>query len=150
MNGKMRKILYLLVLGLMVVSCELETSGNGDLDGYWQMSQVDTLATGGIADSHESYIFWGIQGKLLQIRYTENNVYLGEGLLFRFENKNSMLTLSSPYVHHLYETDEPIEDVEILKPFGIYRLEEKFAIEQLDDKCMVLTNDVVRLHFRRY
>ena len=61
-----------------------------------------------------------------------------------------MLTLSSPYVHHLYETDEPIEDVEILKPFGIYRLEEKFAIEQLDDKCMVLTNDVVRLHFRRY
>ena len=91
----MRKILYLLVLGLMVVSCELETSGNGDLDGYWQMSQVDTLATGGIADTHESYIFWGIQGKLLQIRYTENNVYLGEGLLFRFENKNSMLTLSS-------------------------------------------------------
>lgn len=146
----MRKILYLLVLGLMVVSCELETSGNGDLDGYWQMSQVDTLATGGIDDTHESYIFWGIQGKLLQIRYTENNVYLGEGLLFRFENKNSMLTLSSPYVHHLYETDEPIEDVEILKPFGIYRLEEKFAIEQLDDKCMVLTNDVVRLHFRRY
>ena len=146
----MRKILYLLVLGLMVVSCELETSGNGDLDGYWQMSQVDTLATGGIADTHESYIFWGIQGKLLQIRYTENNVYLGEGLLFRFENNNSILTLSSPYVHHLYETDEPIEDVEILKPFGIYRLEEKFAIEQLDDKCMVLTNDVVRLHFRRY
>lgn len=146
----MRKILYLLVLGLMVVSCELETSGNGDLDGYWQMSQVDTLATGGIADTHESYIFWGIQSKLLQIRYTENNVYLGEGLLFRFENNNSILTLSSPFVHHLYETDEPIDDVEILKPFGIYRLEEKFAIEQLDDKCMVLTNEVLRLHFRRY
>jgi hypothetical protein len=146
----MRKILYLLVLGLMVVSCELETSGNGELDGYWQMCQVDTLATGGKADTRGSFIFWGVQGKLLQIRFSENNVYLGEGLLFRFENKNSMLTLSSPFVHHLYETDEPIDDVEILKPFGIYRLEEKFVIEELDKKSMVLTNDLLRLHFRRY
>lgn len=146
----MKKIFYLLAFGMMLVSCEIETSGNGILDGYWQMSQVDTLATGGVADTRESFIYWGVQGKLLQIRYSENDVYLSEGLLFRFENNNSILTLSSPFVHHLYETDEPIDDVEILKPFGIYRLEEKFAIEQLDDKCMVLTNDVLRLHFRRY
>jgi hypothetical protein len=146
----MRKILYLLVLGLMVVSCELETSGNGDLDGYWQMSQVDTLASGGVADTRESFIYWGVQGKLLQIRYSENDVYLGEGLLFRFENNNSSLTLYSPFVHHLYETDEPVDDVEILKPFGIYRLEERFSIEQLDEKYMVLNNNILRLHFRRY
>jgi hypothetical protein len=146
----MRKILYLLALGMMIVSCELETSGNGKLDGYWQMCQVDTLTTGGVTDTRESLIYWGIQGKLLQIRYSENNVYLGEGLLFRFENDNSLLTLSSPVVHHLYETDEPIDDVELLKPYGIYRLEEKFTIEQLDDKYMILTNDVLRLHFRRY
>lgn len=146
----MRKILYLLALGLMIVSCELETSSNGKLDGYWQMCQVDTLTTGGVTDTRESLIYWGIQGKLLQIRYSENNVYLGEGLLFRFENDNSLLTLSSPVVHHLYETDEPIDDVELLKPYGIYRLEEKFTIEQLDDKYMILTNDVLRLHFRRY
>ena len=134
----MRKILYLLALGMMIVSCELETSGNGKLDGYWQMSQVDTLTTGGVTDTRESLIYWGIQGKLLQIRYSENNVYLGEGLLFRFENDNSLLTLSSPVVHHLYETDEPIDDVELLKPYGIYRLEEKFTIEQLDDKYMIV------------
>lgn len=146
----MRKILYLLALGMMIVSCELETSGNGKLDGYWQMCQVDTLTTGGVTDTRESLIYWGIQGKLLQIRYSENNVYLGEGLLFRFENDNSLLALSSPVVHHLYETDELIDDVELLKPYGIYRLEEKFTIEQLDDKYMILTNDVLRLHFRRY
>ena len=146
----MRKILYLLAFGLMVVSCELETSGNGKLDGYWQMSQVDTLSTGGSTDTRESFTYWGVQGKLLQIRYSENDVYLGEGLLFRFEDNDSILTLSSPFVHHLYETDEPIDDVEILKPFGIYRLVEKFAIKELDDNNMVLTNDVLRLHFRRY
>lgn len=137
-------------MGLLFVSCDLETSGNGDLDGYWQMSQVDTLATGGVADTRESLIYWGIQGNLLQIRYSENNLYLGEGLLFRFEKKKPLLTLSSPMVHHLYETDEPIDDVEVLKPFGIYRLEEVFSIDRLDDKYMVLTNDVLRLHFRKY
>ena len=137
-------------MGLLFVSCDLETSGNGDLDGYWQMSQVDTLATGGVADTRESLIYWGIQGNLLQIRYSENNLYLGEGLLFMFEKKKPLLTLSSPMVHHLYETDEPIDDVEVLKPFGIYRLEEVFSIDRLDDKYMVLTNDVLRLHFRKY
>ena len=81
----MRKLLYILTLGVVLASCELETSGNKELDGYWQMCQVDTLATGGIADTHEALIYWGIQGNLLQIRFSENGKYLGEGLLFRFE-----------------------------------------------------------------
>jgi hypothetical protein len=146
----MRKLLSILTLCLLVVSCELETSGNKELDGYWQMDQVDTLSTGGVADTREALVFWGVQGKLLQIRYSENGTFLGEGLLFRFNQDDKHLTLFSPVIHHLYETDEPIDDVEILKPFGIFNLEETFDIEELDDKEMVLTNDVLRLHFRRY
>ena len=146
----MRKLLSILTLSLLVVSCELETSGNKELDGYWQMDQVDTLSTGGVADTREALVFWGVQGKLLQIRYSENGTFLGEGLLFRFNQDDKHLTLFSPVIHHLYETDEPIDDVEILKPFGIFNLEETFDIEELDDKEMVLTNDVLRLHFRRY
>jgi hypothetical protein len=132
------------------VSCELETSGNKELDGYWQMCQVDTLATEGVADTREALIYWGIQGKLLQIRFSENGKYLGEGLLFRFERAPYTLNLSSPIRHHLYDTDEPIEDVEVLKPYGIYQLEEVFSIIELNDKSMVLDNGVLRLHFRKY
>ena len=134
----------------MLVSCELETSGNKELDGYWQMSQVDTLSTGGVADTREALVYWGVQGKLLQIRFSENGKFLGEGLLFRFNRDNGMLTLSSPILHHLYETDEPINDVELLKPFGIFNLEEVFSIEELNDDVMVLASDTLRLHFRRY
>jgi hypothetical protein len=132
------------------VSCELETSGNKELDGYWQMCQVDTLATDGVTDTREALIYWGIQGKLLQIRFSENGKYLGEGLLFRFERAPYTLNLSSPIRHHLYDTDEPIEDVEVLKPYGIYQLEEVFSIIELNDKSMVLDNGVLRLHFRKY
>jgi len=146
----MRKIFYILTLGVLFVSCELETSGNDELDGYWQMSQVDTLSTGGVADTREALVYWGIQGKLLQIRFSENGKYLGEGFMFRFNREDDVLTLSSPILHHLYKTDEPITDVEVLKPYGIFDLEEAFAIEELNDHNMVLTNDVLRLHFRRY
>ena len=31
-------------------SCEIETSHNGDLDGFWHLTGVDTLATGGKRD----------------------------------------------------------------------------------------------------
>lgn len=146
----MRKLISILALGILLVSCELETSGNKELDGYWQMSQVDTLATGGVTDTREDLIYWGFQGKLLQIRFSENGKYLGEGLLFRFERGAYTLNLSSPIRHHLYETDEPIDDVEVLKPYGIYDLEEVFSIETLNDDEMVLFNDELRLHFRRY
>ena len=146
----MRKLLFILTLCMLIVSCELETSGNKELDGYWQMNQVDTLSTGGVADTREAMVFWGVQGKLLQIRFPESGSFLGEGLLFRFNKDDKNLTLSSPVIHHLYETDEPIEDVEILKPFGIFNLEDVFTIETLDDKEMVLTNNLLRLHFRRY
>ena len=146
----MRKLLFILTLCILVVSCELETSGNKELDGYWQMSQVDTLSTGGVADTREALVFWGVQGKLLQIRFSESGSFLGEGLLFRFNKDDKNLTLMSPVIHHLYEVDEPIDDVEVLKPFGIFHLEEVFDIESLDDNEMVLTNDSLRLYFRKY
>ena len=146
----MKKLLYILTLGILLVSCELETSGNEKLDGFWQMSQVDTLSTGRVTDTREALIYWGIQGKLLQIRFSENGTYLGEGLMFRFNRDGDNLTLSSPVIHHLYETDDPIDDVEILKPLGIFNLVETFHIDELDDDEMVLTNNSLRLHFRRY
>ena len=36
------------LLLMSLTSCEIETSENGDLDGYWHLEQVDTLATGGV------------------------------------------------------------------------------------------------------
>jgi hypothetical protein len=146
----MKKLLSILALSILMVSCELETSGNKELDGYWQMSQVDTLSTGGVADTREALIYWGIQGKLLQIRFSENEKNLGEGIFFRFNRDGSNLTLYSPALHHLYETDEPIEDVEILKPFGIFNLEEVFHLDVLNDDELVVSNDRLRLHFRKY
>ena len=51
-NGKMKRNNIYLVLAAtmmcltgMLTGCDIETSGNGKLDGYWHMTAVDTIAT---------------------------------------------------------------------------------------------------------
>lgn len=45
----MRKLLYIFFVLLMFAACDIHTSDNGDLDGYWQLRSVDTLSTGALA-----------------------------------------------------------------------------------------------------
>ena len=41
----MKRLIFVLTICMALVACDIETSGNGDLDGFWQLRQVDTLAT---------------------------------------------------------------------------------------------------------
>ena len=66
----MKKIIGVLSLAVMMLtlsSCEVETSQNGDLDGFWHLEQVDTLATGGTCNFADKRVFWGCQYKLIQV-----------------------------------------------------------------------------------
>ena len=69
----MRKwFIMLSVLSLFfLVGCELETTDNGDLDGYWHLEQVDTLSSQRSVDYGQARIFWSIQFKLLQLLNAE-------------------------------------------------------------------------------
>ena len=60
-------MLSLAVMMLTLSSCEVETSQNGDLDGFWHLEQVDTLATGGTCNFADKRVFWGCQYKLIQV-----------------------------------------------------------------------------------
>ena len=44
-------------------ACTIEMSDNGDLDGYWHLEQVDTLATGGKLNLSKERVFWGLHHK---------------------------------------------------------------------------------------
>lgn len=144
----MRKVLYILLLLLptLFFSCEIETSGNGKLDGNWQLQFVDTLSTGGICDMGQSGIYWGVENKLLQVRNTES----GKKILFRFEKNENTLTIHSPHlVENKYETT-PVEDVSVLAPYGISGTEEMFVVEKLSNGRLFLASKQLRLRFRRY
>ena len=61
----MRKLLYIFFVLLMFAACDIHTSDNGDLDGYWQLRSVDTLSTGGTCDMRDSMRFWSFQANIL-------------------------------------------------------------------------------------
>lgn len=144
----MKKVFYIIIslFSLLFFSCEIETSSNGKLDGNWQLQSCDTLSTGGICDMKRSGIYWAFENHLLQIR----NIEKGEKILFRFERASNTLTIHSPHrFESRYET-VPVEDVDQLIPFGIQGTEDTFQMEKLSGGILVLSNQQLRLHFRKY
>ncbi len=126
-------------------ACDIEFSDNGALDGYWQMTSADSIATDGTCDMTGNRIFWSVQKDLLEVKQV--GFY---GILFKFEYNNDFLTLSNPYVNDRDSFDIKVEDVSVVQPMGINKLEEQFVIIELNSDKMILQSDMLRLHFRKY
>lgn len=141
----MRKILFVLAACLSITACELEMSGNGDLDGFWQLKSVDTLATGTSADMRESGVYWAFQCDMMSVKKI-NQI----SAFLRFNNTGDSLFLSEPYIDNRDSSDIVITDVEVLRPLGINELEEHFGISELESGTMVLKSKTLRLNFRKY
>ena len=86
-------ILALVVASLSFQSCEFEASDNGDLDGNWQLMQVDTIATGGRNKVKNQQLFYSVQMRLLCLK--EYNAAAESNLFFHFEHTNDSLKLKS-------------------------------------------------------
>ena len=143
----MRKwFIMLSVLSLFfLVGCELETTGNGDLDGYWHLEQVDTLSSQRSVDYGQARIFWSIQFKLLQLSDLENNT-----IIYNLVYDNQQLTLANPYMFDRADGDTLVTDVEVLRRYGVNALQENMKVVSLQSDRMVLESPVLRLHFKKY
>lgn len=150
----MKKLLYLFTaICMLSTACDFETSDNGSLDGYWQLSQLDTL-TAGSSDMRSSGLFWSVQVRLLEIR---NNFDANRSILFRFEQKGDYLRLWNPVADNKNISDSVITSPVTLAQYNIEGalnaegvLESTLKVEQLDDDRMVLSNSGFRFHFRKY
>ena len=140
-----------------LVSCDIEASDNGKLDGFWHLERVDTLATGGHRDCSNDYIFWGTQLRLISVTDTNTDDF-GKFYL-RFVQTTDSLYIKNVYENHWHE-DSSIDDVggdipvpavnDNVRHFGINAIPEGFAKERLDGKWMVLRSSMLRLTFRRF
>lgn len=136
-------------------SCELESSDNGDLDGFWHLESVDTLATNGTCDFSEQRVFWGVQHKLISITHYE---LLGSrGYYARFEQTGDSLILSTFYKNNWHQDKGPnggdiplIEMNDTLRQCGINHLGEHFHKDALSGSKMVLSNKEYRLRFTKF
>lgn len=146
----MKKVSYIFLNLLMLAtwtSCELETSNNGALDGYWRLQQVDTLQTNGTADLSAQRLFWSVQGKILMLNDLD---YRYPECVMEFEHRGGRLTLRKPLISDRAKGDSVIGDAQILHPYGIRRLDEQFEVERLDGSHMVLRGEQLRLVFTKF
>ena len=127
-------------------ACELETSHNGKLDGWWLLTAVDTLQTGGHANVEAQQCTWAFQGRLLELCDVPGQC--GDYLL-SFAQHGDDLLLSHPYLSARDSGDIAVQTPQPLHPYGIQALSEQFSIITIDRRRMVLTNASLRLYFRK-
>ncbi len=146
----MKRLIYLcFVLGafLTLASCDLESSDNGKLDGYWHLEQIDTIATGGVNDLSSQKLFWAVQAKLLLL--TDQN-YVHTRLIMRFNHTGERLILSEPYIEDREKGDQLQTEPSLLTPYGINALTEDFKVEKLSSSDMILSNEKYRLRLKKF
>lgn len=129
-------------------SCELETSGNGDLDGFWHLVQVDTLQTGGVKDTSKELFFWSFQVNLLELSDRSYHIPI---YMARFNHENGQLKVTQPCLYNRDEGNEMVteENVKDISPYGLNALEETFRVEELSGSRMTLSNGTLRLYFKK-
>lgn len=130
---------------MFLCGCELETTDNGDLDGYWHLEQVDSLAGQRSIDYGQSNIFWSIQFELLQLSNLEDNT-----IIYKLVYDNHQLTLANPCMFDRADGDTLVTNVEVLRQYGVNALQENFKVVTLESRTMVLESPVLRLHFKKY
>lgn len=136
-----------------LASCEIETSDNGDFDGFWHLERVDTLATGGTLDLSKKRVFWGVQYKLISVYDIDKEGTFGYYL--RFKQTRDQIVTHTPYKNNWHQDvenggDHPIDDPTQLAPYGINNLEEEFVKEKLNGGQMILRSKTLRLKFKRF
>ena len=144
----MRKPLYIFTMLLMLAACDIHTSNNGDLDGYWQLRSVDTLSSGMSCDMRDSMLFWSFQGNLLHVR--DNKEEKLDKVFMRFTLSDKVMTLTNPIIDLRDSSDLVLTDTTFLRHYGIHDMPETLKVVTLNSSTMILENRVLRLNFRKY
>ena len=145
-----RFFLIISVISLMT-ACHMESSDNGHLDGFWHLVRVDTLSTDtlsivGTSDLSQDYFFWAFQFQLLSVRNTQKSP---EEYFLRFQRQGDELVLSHPFQYVLQGKDAPVENIDLLRPFGINDQEERFRIVHLSSRRMTLQSNFLVLTMQK-
>ncbi len=130
---------------LLLVSCDIESSDNGKLDGFWLLNQVDSLSKGTTLDYSSQRIFWSFQYDLLQLSNLNDNT-----IIYRFVRNSNQLNLNNPCMFDRALGDTLVTDMGVLRPYGVNSLNETFNIVDLSSSNMVLESPVLRLHFVKH
>lgn len=142
----------------LVAACgdTFEGSDNGKFDGFWLLTDVDTLETGTSENVREKMIFWSVQGNLIQMSVNPEDVRISEKemptIYYYFDLLGDSLKLQtnhSPVAGYRAVSDymASMSDVE---GYGLCRLDEEFKVVNISKNNMILQSEWLRLYFTKY
>lgn len=146
MKDRIKTLGLVAVMASVMGACTLETSGNGDLDGFWHLVAVDTVDTGGVLNLSDERLFWSFQGNLLSHRDADGRC---DELISYFERSGDSLFVTRTFFYDRPNSDPVVEDVGVLRPYGINKLGEHFYVQHLDGGTMILLSDKLRLYLKK-
>lgn len=149
---KIRRIALFVAAGLTALAAcdDFQASDNGKLDGFWQLTQVDTLQSGRSEDVAKRMIFWSVQADLLEMKDLHDMTHAYHGIFFHFSHEGDRLRIYDPVIDNRMISDSIVAEERTLWFYGVYHLEEAFQVLQLEAKKMTLENERLRMYFRKY
>lgn len=135
----------------MLPACDIHSiSANGDLDGMWCLTQVDTLATGTAIPYRDQRVFWSFASDIMSVRQMPVTSH-GE-FICHFQADGGTLLMSDLYVSDRVNGDSLVsaDSLHIVHPLGINRLHEQFAIHELSGNRLTLKGSILKLYFEKY
>ena len=143
-----RFYIYIIGVVLLLVGCDVETSNNGDLDGFWQMTQMADKHVNTIYDMRNSGITWSFQGKLLELRDVKK---VHQDIIGSFSHQDGPLSVNNFYFVDRDKGDVRIDDpISYLVPYGVAQTNDKFNVLELSSDQMILESADFLLRFRKY
>lgn len=154
-------IITLCTLSLLL-SCD-KLPDNGDLDGMWQLMQIEERATGQVSDWSVNQRYWSVRKELMQ--YSANNSITQTVLYSHFKKNDASLLLTDFCTAAKYETETDDnkwispDNANILNAWGIYPDEDPdnpqkvtatFRIEHITSSSLILSTEKTRLTFRKF
>lgn len=149
-SGKMICCLWSVILLLTAFSA-CEKSENGDLDGMWMLTTMDSIQSNRSMQVRQRRITWSFQAKLLQF-FNYNNDSWKKVIMARFNNDGTHLIIFDPFIYERMDGDIPLtaDSVQYLAPHCINSVPDTFDIEKLNKNSLIISDDVLRLKFEKY
>lgn len=138
-----------LLIATLAISCE-NYLVNGDLDGFWQVQEIEEKATGNVTRCNGD-IYYSFQQELVLISYVSPDIPTGqmkENYIAYFTHENDSITMSD---FRLYlDKDATQATLPELAKFGLYETYNRFQVEKLDSRSLILNSEKSRIVFRKY
>lgn len=125
----MKKIIFILLAASLLTACQ-KADDNGELGGFWKLLQIEELNSDSVIDKRNEDRFWAIQLRMI----ATNNGDKG-----RFQHIEDSLFI------------QMAQEFPGCKEYGFYNpTDERFHVNKLENRSMILQSDEVILRFRKF